>query len=194
MMRLRLGKLAGSGGVPRVLADDESVRGNAMGQVQVLRGYTRSSPVPTTAMVAPWRQRWSPFQCPFMRCVHTQGWPRHDGQTGATQRGRKAGVFCAWAVGLRLPTHGEAAVAGKGLVLQQQRRAHEVQQQRRVFRVQQGLGMAQVAQAHDGAPSCGALGAAAIGRFAQGFQPWGIRATPWPAAAGTQSCSAASVC
>ena len=93
------------------------------------------------------------FQGPFMCCcVHTQRQPRHDGQAGATQRaGEKAGVFCALGRGVAAANHGEAAVAGKGLVLQQQRRAHEVQQQRRVFRVQQGLGIAQVAQAHDGA-------------------------------------------
>ena len=70
-----------------------------------------------------------------------------------------------------------------------------VQQQRRVFRVQQGLGIAQVAQAHDGALNlvaqrCKPLG----GGLPQGFPTCGISRNALACAAGTQSCSAASVC
>ena len=53
MMRLRLGKLPGSGGVPRgyslTMSQCAAMR---WAKSRFLRGYTRSSPVPTTAMVA----------------------------------------------------------------------------------------------------------------------------------------------
>ena len=116
MMRLRLGKLAGSGGVPRgVLADDESMRGNAMGQVQVLaRIHAVESGAPTAMVAAMVPALVAASSAPSCAAASTSASPDTMVRPAPHNARAKRRAFSApWAVGLRLPTTAGQRSLGK---------------------------------------------------------------------------------